>query len=153
MQNVNNVEKCTHTRTPSKDTAPKRAGIKQPSKKKDTKQTRLLKERYTLANHRHFRGRCFVCGRPYKPRAYFVFHHLWYEKDEKIYSDFTSDNAYTAYVMTRIKQNPARFLLLCRGHHKSVEMLAKYGDTNRKRLYHAVRATVAGHLKMARRKS
>ena len=124
-----------------------------PQRKKTQRKAYCPRERYNLAQHRHFRGRCYICGRKYKDCGYFVFHHLWYEENEKIYSEFRNANDYSQYVFTQIRKTPARFLLLCRGHHKAVETLAKYGDPTRKRLYHAVHATVDGHLKMARRKS
>ena len=144
MHNANTVKNSTQKPTPIEDIVPKRAGTKQPSKKKGTKKSQSSKLRYDLAQNRSFKGRCYVCGKKYKQGAYFVFHHLWYEKDEKIYSDFTTGNAYTSYLVTKIRENPSRFLLLCRGHHASLESLVRYGESKRRRLYAAVRHTLNG---------
>ena len=144
MPNANTVKNSTQKPTPTEDIVPKRAGTKQLSKKKGTKKSQSSKLRYDLAQNRSFKGKCYICGKKYKQGAYFVFHHLWYERDEKIYSDFTTGDAYTTYVIEKIRKNPSRFLLLCRGHHSAVEHLVRYREDTRRRLYAAVRHTLNG---------
>ena len=110
--------------------------------KKVTKQELSTLARHRLAQHRQFGGVCYVCGRKYKSGGYFVFHHLWYKKGEKVYSDFKKQADYWSYVEVEIRKQPSRFILLCRGHHRAVESLAMYGDVRRTRLYRVVQRTV-----------
>ncbi len=104
------------------------------------------KLKFDLAQHKHFKGRCFVCRAKYKEKRGFTFHHLWYLKDEKIYSDL-SELPYARELVKLVHKQPERFLLLCRNHHAAVERLSRLFPDKRRRLYDAVRKTVIGKKK------
>jgi hypothetical protein len=71
-----------------------------------------------------FGGVCYVCGRKYGKG--FNFHHKKYIEGEKTYRDFKNPLHYTLYVIAMVLVDPDRFVLLCRKHHISVEMLKRY---------------------------
>ena len=66
-------------------------------------------------------GRCDVCAAPF--RAGFSFHHIGYNDGEKKYSDFKTWEDYQIYVMPIIQADTGRFALLCRKHHRPIELL------------------------------
>ena len=76
--------------------------------------------------------KCAVCHRKFG--KYFVFHHIRYLDSDKIYSDFSDTFAYNEYVLPIIKKDPNRFALLCKKHHKVVEMLKMFKKENYERL-------------------
>lgn len=90
------------------------------------------KLRREVAAMPQFDLKCAVCHRKYG--KYFVFHHKRYITGDKIYSDFKHTHAYNEYVLPIIKKDPNRFALLCKKHHKVVEMLKMFKDENFERL-------------------
>jgi len=100
-----------------------------------------LKER--AVRHSRFRSRCYVCHTKFNHKAGFTFHHIWYENDEKIYSDFPVNSKgkleYTKYVIDMVRKNPKRFLLLCSKHHVILERMKRWNKKNLNRLIKAVR--------------
>ena len=90
--------------------------------------------------------KCAVCHRKFG--KYFVFHHKRYITGDKIYSDFKDTYAYNEYVLPVIKKDPNRFALLCKKHHKVVEMLKMFRADNFERLIKvAIESRVDGGLK------
>ena len=67
----------------------------------------------------YFDGQCFICQKKFGKR--FQFHHLWYEKNEKKWNDFSNADDYWEYVQVKIKENPKRFRLLCRMCHHRID--------------------------------
>ena len=85
-----------------------------------------------VASMPQFDLKCEVCHRKYG--KYFVFHHKWYLDSDKIYSDFKHTYAYNEYVLPIVKKDPNRFALLCKKHHKVVEILKMFKKENFERL-------------------
>jgi hypothetical protein len=86
--------------------------------------------------YKYFGGRCFVCHVNFKKG--FLFHHLWYNPNEKYYADFGGDSvAYNEYLIPLIEKNPSQFLLLCKKHHHAVEALKKFSPDKLVRLIDA----------------
>ncbi len=84
-----------------------------------------------------FDGACYVCGKKYGKR--FHFHHLTYRADEKIHSDFGSNDKYQEYILPIIEKRPFDFELLCHKHHYLVEILKRFKPERLERLFDVVR--------------
>lgn len=79
-----------------------------------------------------FNSECFVCRKRYGRG--FLYHHLKYFFNEKIYRDFRSTIDYNNYILPIVKENPDRFLLLCSPCHTTLERLKRRKMENRRRL-------------------
>lgn len=100
-------------------------------------QVNLIKTR--LARHPRFRSQCYVCHCK-KSKSGFTFHHIWYEDNERTYSDFKHAIDYYEYLYPLVLKNPKRFLYLCSDHHQALERMARWGK-NLPRLIRAVHMT------------
>ena len=108
---------------------------------KKSDQVKLVELKTRLADgYRQFK-KCYVCH-AVSTKGGMTFHHLWYEPNEKVYSDFRGNNLeYYRYLEIQIKKNPNRFLYVCNVHHQAIERLARWKGKNRDRLIKAVRMT------------
>lgn len=95
------------------------------------------KLKHDVASMPQFDLKCYVCHRKFG--KYFVFHHKTYINGDKIYSDFKDTYAYNEYVLPVIRNDPNRFALLCKKHHKVVEMLKMFKPENFDRLVKVVK--------------
>ncbi len=86
---------------------------------------------------KHFESKCYVCGKRYGKN--FHFHHLTYREDEKIHSDFSSNDKYQEYILPIIEKRPFHFELLCHKHHYLVEILKRFKPERLERLFCVVR--------------
>ena len=66
-------------------------------------------------------GKCQVCKKKFGKN--FHFHHIKYQKGEKKYSNFKNWYDYQDYVLDYIIEHLDQFALLCRAHHRFLEML------------------------------
>ena len=108
-------------------------------KQNDILKLNILKNKLVESNKRF--KKCYVCH-AVSTKGGMTFHHLWYEPDEKVYSDFRGNNLeYYKYLEIQIKKNPNRFLYVCNVHHQAIERLARWKGKNRERLIKAVRMT------------
>lgn len=98
----------------------------------------VLQSRSEIAQ-KYFFSKCYICERKFG--KYFQYHHLWYEPNEKKYSDFPDSNLYWEYVCEKIIENPERFLLLCRICHSRIDR--KRGGLSRMKADKVVRLFLA----------
>lgn len=95
-----------------------------------------------LGELRQFRNRCYVCHASWHRRE-MTFHHIKYNRDEKIHSDFPSGYAgtlqYYEYLKPIIKKNPKRFAYLCNPHHQTVTKLLQFHKNKQERIFKLVR--------------
>ena len=92
-----------------------------------------------LAGYRSYK-RCYVC-RATKAKGGMTFHHLWYLKGERTYSDFATPLEYYQYLAPLIRDQPERFLYVCNIHHQAITRLHRFNVIKRNRLIKAVRKT------------
>lgn len=97
----------------------------------------IEKLKHDVAAMPQFDLKCAVCHKKFG--KYFVFHHKRYINGDKIYSDFKDSWSYNEYVLPVIKKDPHRFALLCKKHHKLVEMMKMFKPENFERLVKVVR--------------
>ena len=90
--------------------------------------------------NRRFKQGCFVCHASHA-KGGMTFHHLYYLKNEKTYSDFNSPLEYYEYLAPLIRENPKRFLYVCNVHHQAITRLRRWRGANLNRLIKAVRMT------------
>ena len=109
--------------------------------KKDDKITLVGIKTRLASGYRQYKKGCYVCHAK-SAKGGMTFHHLWYEPNEKVYSDFRGDNlAYYRYLAVQIKANPERFLYVCNVHHQAITRLRRWRGKNLARLIKAVRMT------------
>ncbi len=97
-------------------------------------------------------GACYICKEPYKtskgkrrPGMAFTIHHLYYKADDKTWKDFNTRLQYWKYLQPLVHvEKEDQFILLCRSHHKAVEIMARWSRANFGRLYNAVELTRKG---------
>ena len=86
--------------------------------------------------YKMFGNRCFVCHKEKTARSKgFTFHHLKYNRNEKIYKDFKNSADYHEYLSVQIQSNPKRFVLLCRKHHFAIERMVRWHPDTLRRAY------------------
>ena len=85
-------------------------------------------------------NQCFVCEVKFG-RKMPVIHHLWYEDNQKKYSDYSSQLEYHIDLERDVQNNPKQFMLLCNKHHVALHRLKRFGSANRYRLLQAERMT------------
>ena len=73
-------------------------------------------------------SQCTVCGKKFG--KYFAFHHLSYRDDEKTYRDFKNQDDYQRYILPIIQKRPKDFVLLCRPHHRFIEIYKNMSPWN-----------------------
>lgn len=67
-------------------------------------------------------GHCAVCGKKFG--KWFVVHHVRYEGPHDTYRDYPARSPeYAQYILDEVCRRPSDFALLCRDHHRMVEML------------------------------
>lgn len=98
------------------------------------------KQKRDVAAMPQFDLKCYVCHKKFG--KWFVFHHKRYLTSDKIYSNFKDSYAYNEYVLPVIKSDPNRFTLLCRKHHKMVEILKSFKPERLDRLINIVKQSV-----------
>ena len=89
---------------------------------------------------RRFKQGCFVCHASHA-KGGMTFHHLYYLKGEKNYSDFKTPLEYYEYLKPLIEHQPERFLYVCNVHHQAITRLRRWRGANLNRLIKAVRMT------------
>jgi len=108
---------------------------------KKSDQLKLVGIKRDLAfGNRRFKQGCFVCHASHS-KGGMTFHHLYYLKNEKTYSDFSSPLEYYQYLAPLIKDQPERFLYVCNVHHQAITRLRRWRGANLNRLIKAVRMT------------
>ena len=80
---------------------------------------------------------CYVCNSKFS--RYFVFHHKRYHDKELTYRDFKSSIDYNNYILKIVKKRPDDFALLCRKHHRTVEILKQFSPYRFERVVRLVR--------------
>jgi len=95
------------------------------------------KAKHAVASLPQFDLKCGVCHKKFG--KYFVFHHKRYLTGDKIYSAFKDSYSYNEYVLPIIKSDPDRFSLLCRKHHRVVEMMKMFKPETFNRLVKIVK--------------
>lgn len=90
--------------------------------------------------NRRFKQGCFVCHAS-QSKGGMTFHHLYYLKNEKTYSDFKNPLEYYEYLAPFIRHQPERFLYVCNIHHQAITRLRRWRGANLNRLIKAVRMT------------
>ncbi len=86
-------------------------------------------------------SRCYVCQKKIGRGKGFSFHHLWYIEHDAHFADFKSSLEYNTHLERQIKDNPNRFVLLCRPHHYMTERLANLKPENLERLVETAKIT------------
>jgi len=81
-------------------------------------------------------GKCYVCHKRWAKG--FTFHHLFYRKRDRKYSDFPNSEAYNEYVLNVVRTEPDRFAILCIKHHRLVEILKSMKDEKLENLINVV---------------
>lgn len=79
-----------------------------------------------------FSSRCYGCRKKFGKG--FTYHHIFYYKDGKVYTD----EGYHDTIYDEIKKNPSQFLLLCTKCHFIIGMWKKYEHKKFRRLVKAV---------------
>lgn len=97
----------------------------------------ILRNRKKKIAVRYFHNRCFVCHRSFG--KYFVFHHKFYVTGEPVYSNYKSSIEYQLALLPFVEKNPDQFYLLCKKHHKLVEILKPFKRDRLERLFEAVK--------------
>ena len=97
----------------------------------------IEKIKWEVACLPQFNAQCEVCHK--KMGKYFVFHHKRYLSSDKIYSNFKDSYTYNEYVLPVIKSDPNRFSLLCKKHHRVVEMMKMFKPETLDRLVKIVK--------------
>ena len=101
----------------------------------------LVGIKHDLANgYRSYKKGCYICHAR-AAKGGMTFHHLWYLKGEKTYSDFTNPLEYYQYLAPLIRDQPKRFLYVCNIHHQAITRLHRFNKIKRNRLIKAVRMT------------
>ena len=107
--------------------------------KKDDKIT-LVGIKNDLSRLPRFKLGCNVCHAKHH-KGGMTFHHLYYLKGEKNYSDFGTVLEYYQYLAPLIRHQPERFLYVCNVHHQAITRLRRWRGANLNRLIKAVRMT------------
>ena len=106
-------------------------------KKKEIQKKTVVESNKRQIAEKLFGNVCYVCNTKFS--KYFVFHHKKYDKDELTYRDFKNSVDYNNYILKIIKKKPADFALLCRKHHRTIEILKRFSPYRFERIAELVR--------------
>ena len=97
------------------------------------------KARARLAE-KYFDNRCYICHK--KHGKWFAVHHIGYQDEGEVrYSDYSSSEKYNKALERVIRENPDRFVLLCRNHHSTGAWFAELRDEVAERMMELRRRT------------
>ncbi len=105
--------------------------------KKKKKQNQNIQRKKQQVAEKIYDNVCYVCNSKFS--RYFVFHHKRYYDKELTYRDFKSSIDYNNYILKIIKKRPQDFALLCRKHHRTIEILKQFSPYRFERIVHLVR--------------
>ena len=93
-------------------------------KKQNKKKKTVVENKKQQVAAKLYNNICYVCNSKFS--RYFVFHHKQYDVDELTYRNFKNSIDYNNYILKIIQKRPKDFALLCRKHHRTVEILKQF---------------------------